>query len=35
MNRENVKTLQDLVRQSATDYGDKIFLKEKAETEEE
>lgn len=31
MNRENVKTLQDLVRQSATDYGDKIFLKEKAE----
>ncbi|MGN1223637.1 MAG: hypothetical protein ACI4TG_00875, partial [Ruminococcus sp.] len=31
MNRENVKTLQDLIRQSAADYGDKVFLKEKAE----
>ena len=31
MNRENVKTLQDLVRQSAANYGDKVFLKEKAE----
>lgn len=29
MNRENVKTLQDLVRLSAEEYGDKVFLKEK------
>lgn len=31
MNRETVKTLQDLVRQAAVEYGDKVFLKEKAE----
>ncbi len=31
MNRETVKTLQDLVKQAAADYGDKVFLKEKAE----
>lgn len=31
MNRKNITTLQDLIRQSAADYGNKIFLKEKAE----
>lgn len=33
MNRETVKTLQDLVRQAAAEYGDKVFLKEKAEND--
>lgn len=29
MKRKNVKTLQDLVRLSAQEYGDKVFLKER------
>ncbi len=29
MNRKSVKTLQDLVRESAGEYGGRIYLREK------
>lgn len=31
MDKTKIKTLQDLIRESAAEYGDKIFLKEKKE----